>query len=1084
MDGMDLFDDFTPAPASTEFVGIPLEEVDGVTRERLLPSFCQGCTLADDGTHKCFKAIGITAGQGSFTTATITRRNELANAIRQIQAEVEAMHICGAGMTSLNDTNLLESPTMNMTATTSWKLVAASGDLATLELEAGDSSPLEIYAPGTLRAEGMALPPAGKLYAGPNSWLAEHGGWPIVQLIVDTAATYTTGDQFQVRVRGNLGSIMTKFPTTNTDPIYATLEFYDVPEAWVEPEYVDAFRADMEPTVKTFAAVDYPGSQRFVLEANNAIVLPREGDGGRWFRAYEQDVDETWVDVTDQCTLELVHQNDTGVWSYESAVNFDHYQNPFSLAIKFEYYPYDAAGPVITGARHCGRLKWDYSASYGEAFGAMTCYCSAARLASGAGKFRPGCMQTDCSHWQMKTTWTPLRHALAQLTESHPWRIFVSNRGSIAQRLGAPSLVSLTGAIRPDELSANGNHALIDMTTGNGYWLQVEEAVDSLTRQYGLNTIRKDGASRDPLTWGGYGPGGNLWPKGSDYANETLDDVNDQQRCGRMMLMRSAQDFHVYDGSIMNAWAGYYQSFVASDVFAGRVPAGTGGNVRPECTIQRGYWNADHEECDVGEAVYFWRLDITSHLSSQKTKTTDPGGIREFSRPIYVDYTDTTGGARRLHLRPFPVTCSTFVSPGQERETTWLDGGTLVPVHESLRIMNWACAESVLGPQRHRIWPGMCVRFPEGEGYPAAIEGRRFWIKATEPYAGERATWIDFNQVVERVVGAGRVFMPFAANTESLVAVRCYRIPDAVTLTSLGGERPYPADETAPAGIAYDQFWFEEDYLEGVRGAWVYLSQANANASSLSRTISIEVQTDTTTYGLVEVDIKTDPVWGFDAVFPITITTAPNEAAAILTVTVIDRNGNSWALTPTTQPVLWSDFPLFGYVASISGTQITLTTHSQWAGDTIKIEYEPVTDAIPDEEQWYADNISFHDGLPSGHDEYGNMMPVLTLVDENGALAGLSLGDLQYKPIQITIDGAALPSGVEVRMNTYNSGAADTLLTGSQYEWWGAQGQLWGKVPLPAGGCVWVRASRASRNCWRLADEVNAFKWALEGLMS
>lgn len=1046
---------FTGVPANPEFNNLPIGTIPGATLERQVLDACQGCALASS-LHKCFKRILVAqGGEKAAVDESIRLYNELADAVADEQAQVNWMHIIGCGIN--NDyTNLYESPSANMSIVAMYDLVAAGAGTATLRLAAGDISPRAIYSALQLGPYGMSMMPIGIMTIGAPSLICFHGGFRICGLGL-TQASYSTGDTFTVRIDGNASAATTKFPSSSTDQIRVVLRFYDVPERWIDPEpFVPLFYKDESELI---VSVDSLIENNQVALAAGLIVPPDAADE---YFSCEGNYGGTWEDVTGVVRDGVVSARSG---SY-CVVNVG--ELGAATQLRFHYYAYDATGWKIAGIAHCANCRRDRTGSYGV----DGWYCACGIYASGYSTFTAKCYNTACDHFSIKQ-WDGdnLSRAVAQLLVSTPWMVYRGLNGMEAQRIGAPSWASLTGTFTTPPVGPS--HTTIYLNTDTGKWPQIDTSGMAIAEYFGLNVKRVENVLIGiPSTWGGPGPAA-LNTK-SDYLDQALDDDNDRHRVGRSMPMRSQDDIHAHTAAVVDNF-GYYQTFRDAWLYAPKLhgPVTAGPGFKFETVMLDEFFNATTNEED---AVYFWRLQILDHVTSDKTRPTDPG--QELYPKVNVDRSAIAGGDLVCDLRNRAVTASSqdpHTSYG-ERETTWLTGGGWVPPHENLRLINWLSWLSYWGPMRSLIWPGMC----------AVVRGRRYWIKKTSPMTGSTSSWIPYDYLVgSRIRGKGCCWwQPFLSNDEVLDNVLVYDALAQPRDKFPSATRPYAAPGAPLGALPLNSYWFEQYELNGQRGALIYFSQLNLENWE-TRQMDIWISTNQRVYhpgepvfgegeGVVRVDIKTHPTQGTDYVWPFVIS-LPNVPESITSVQVqtrqVDSSGQFVVHTltpgPFAQPTAWKPYD---YYATFNGSQVWLWVHSQWAYDQIIVKIKSEKPA--DEGQFYTDYIAFHPNKPADYQTYGNKRDQITLVNENGALDAVEFAGGEDDTIAITYDGKASPEKPTVYSSRFGA-AGHTQINAANIAWFGAEGVVYGKTRHVDGTCLAVNYKGAERICVRLDEELN-----------
>lgn len=1083
-----LPEDAEPDP---EFNNLPIKPVDGVKVERQRLTPCYGCTRSLHD-HKCFRRMMVTEGAAKAVDDAVAEQHALAEHVRQLQAQISMMQIVGHGISDDYDTNLYESPSANMSVVAVYEVASAGGSTVTLRLHEGATSPLAFYSPSQFGPYGMSIPAQGVLTFSAASLITHHAGFRFYKLDLAGRTHLGVGDTFTVHVDGNVGSAMTVFPSTlegNDRKIFAFLRFYDIVEPWYKPRNFYPFKVSEAWSEQVGDLAAIRSAEGAFQLASSQISTP--GPANEFFQALISKDDQHWEDVTNVAKGYLEINNASSWLRLNLSAEADAltWIEDGYTRIKARFRTYDEAGWKVSGSRQCARCEEDFTGSYGRF------YCAAGpEAASGFGSFTDHCCQTGCSAYLADdpASYANLSLAISQLMVSFPWRVMKDLFGMRAFRWGTPSLASLTDNL--PGVPVGPGHATIWNDNDCGAWPAIITSGSAVYHLYGLNCLHVGGGLiGDDSTWGPAGPG--AMNTTSDYLDETLTDDNDPHRVGRSMVMRSQSDVHCHWGYLVGNF-GYYQTFRDAVLYApnlvGPLTEGLGYK------YETGMWDENFEPCDESSAVYYWRLSITEHASGCKTLTTDPGAVLYPS--IIAEHSEIIDGMLAVDLRNRKVRASSITSPGSEYETEWLSGGTNVPIHENLRLINWLCDESLMGPRRNLVWPGMC----------AVVRGRRYWIAKAEPFGGTESSWIPYdfaNAGKIHPLGACCVWLPFANQTGAEWATSV-QIADILynTGTWSGGEgKPMPAAGAVDSPLAAYEYCWENVTVGGVRGVAVYLSNKNTQENNFFRVARVYIRTNGSTvvgdvvewvdgqpdYGYnpsFEVDLKTHSVWGSDHVLPITISAlgTPTSVDAV-TVTTRELGSDGEPIVRTLHEVPYGDwhdlhdFHIFGYHAEIVGTQIRLIVHPYWARETVSVSFS--VEAGADEGQFYHDHVSMHPGLPAdygaevnGKGPFGNRRDRISLVNEQEQLTGLAL---EGEAIQVSYDGKGSPDQPTVKRSRKGA-ASDTLIPASDLAWFGADGTLFGKTRLPSGTCLIVAYKAADRNCFRGHQEINNVATVIE----
>jgi hypothetical protein len=121
---------------------------------------------------------------------------------------------------------------------------------------------------------------------------------------------------------------------------------------------------------------------------------------------------------------------------------------------------------------------------------------------------------------------------------------------------------------------------------------------------------------------------------------------------------------------------------------------------------------------------------------------------------------------------------------------------------------------------------------------------------------------------------------------------------------------------------------------------------------------------------------------------------------------------------------------------------------------------------------WYEANVMYLKGGPYGHQDWVARRDRLTIVDPHGLIAAWS-GDLIGANLTVLNGGIMLDDNVTVVVT--GPAVSDTVLTaGTDYDLFGAAGEIWLKTAVPAGACLKVTGTACDHSGEVLAAELNA----------
>lgn len=1033
------------------------------------PTACAACpkratSAGGDGTHPCFSGLSLPVVNALNWHSDLSDiQNGLNSNIRAIQMMISAMQFMAHGLYGISDQNYA-----NTTARAYYKLNSASGYSVTLQRMEGDADPNALsYSTQRDNPEWPApeeprlltetwnhrLPANGRLRIVGPSLLAGHAGWLMIGNSIP--ATVDVGDTFTVTLATPIGAgALTRYPVDDDSQISAVLEYYvgGFREDWTNPR-------DIEPLycVPTEKIVSLPATQDILLAATRMKPPASAADMQVIARVAS---DASTADLSSACwSLGRVEHTGGGYASYLDLTGLDLAQYD---QLTITYWGESAADAAIPcGQRRCKHDVMDWSGSHGDVHGGAAAYCGRASTASGAADYKPECLQYHvCDAFEIDTPTSPLSHAL-QATHGLPWKLRQMMAGVPRfelSRNAAPSLSSLANL--NTDLPA-GYHEQIIWSTHRGGWGAVIDDPEGLpTEGQGLELLWHDGDT--------YGPGGNhIAGRLADLGGATADRLTLSQ------ITEASAEIDPHNGFVTGQLGKYQRcgdldyDLVVPDITAEAEQEFLGG------TIYLGYWDEDFAPCEVGDAVYFWRVKLRNDFDpyARNTRWRAWGGEKLIASIISASY---SAGEYQFELQNAIISASSMSSASEERETSWRSAGTIAPLPDPYRVNNYRCASR--GPQRHLAHVGDVARL-SGDGMPERL-ARRMWITAVDPVGGSKQSWLADDNA-RRVTSELATFaLGYGSIDETIESITIKRASDAVTLTGYEGS-PFPTSLDKDVFV-YEEIEDEEAETKALHIKFSHLNYTNYSADYIMHVV---VGTSGWTYDF-SLNLLTDYIWG---VLTLRKTYTFERDIVSLSIPGMTRLGaspgprSSWPATGYTVEETTSKSWVIGFPQQLAGERVVLNFTLAGTFDGTEAEYYDAYIGT-----LHGASIPALEIEGETYEDYGRRGAVLTVRDENGLLHDWATSDSDFEGLTLAVrsDGAAHWDNLSVATATANSAAADTaLVAGTDYVWFGAEGELWGKAALSAGQCLYLNLKLANRKSMATQLGFDSIRETLESLL-
>ncbi|MEK6684317.1 MAG: hypothetical protein AABY46_06635 [Nitrospirota bacterium] len=1122
--------DISGAAASAEFPGHYLPTLSTEVFVRRLPAQCVGCARNVD--HKVFAAIGISPVDASkvWMQAYLDHVNSIRENIRRLQGLIRICYLTAQGML---DQTTLTIGYFPPTTTYSYKVISITGNVVTLQYQAGDLNPRHITWGELTENQGWydgsspnrytntqhsgSIPPSGMLKFSAASLAKFHGGFIIRSI---QAMSVVVGGNFTVTLDTPVGAnALAKLPGQEAETITAGIICYvRAPEAWTVPR-------DFYPlwAIKKTKLITVPTPPGIVtIEATARIRVP--GPGGTFFKSWLWN-GTAWIanSLFDKVFIDHI----TG--GYISKIDLSILSA--GQVVKLEYWIEDNASPaaVAIGSDRCKWSTRDHTGSWGVNDGAGRFFHCAKRGALKADvegglsarqrfidEYKPACYfaspggVNNCPYWSEPVAGAdiaddPLAPVLSQLTNGMPWRLRQYMEGFNLfelKRNGPPGLAALSNILLTLD---NGYHPLILWDFQTGLWPRLLSWVESgFSIAHGVtgyewllkNITGGFGDLAASSTWPPYGPAGDNYAKTTDYSAAVATDANDPHRILRAQDGSASVDFHRYKGDIRGTH-GRYQRFRLHHFFAPKVTAGSGAQSFTSDgggSFRWGFWDANFNEQASEHAggistVYYAKIILTPFNKYS-------GAIAS----VTVKSAAIAAGVLTLKLKHRTIEASSFLEAQTEKSTQWNQGGTNVALPEWARINNYQSALATTGPGRKSgglyVIAGNAFKFDNGAIIASKIKNRRFIISAAQAcVAGTTDPWKPGTQLrTGNFTGKGYVWIQYNATTEAMQSLVIKRNSGAVTLTRLD-----PPGYGKPYNIPKDSYYAMEGLnAAGFKGAWIMFSPKNGTGITTDTVMDITLTTSIGTVYQSTVNIETHATYGFNNTQTFTLTvTSPDVIVSVSSIKVISSvqidpatgNYKEYGLTAyASEPASWAAWdPLKYFIVGAVGPQSIVIKYSpNWAFDGIELRVNLTASAATDEE-YYTANVSgpHATSLPTNHHGWANRCDEIKVADENGAiqeyLTANGAGAFDGLSFSVYSDPVADPTGNQLFGS--NQVSDWSISTANHAAWW-ADGEIYVKNgQLVVGNSVFGYVNYYDRSCWPQAAELNALRTILERIL-
>lgn len=995
-----------------------------------------------------------------------TETNIIRSNARKAQQCADTMHKIAHGIWGLDAQDRI-----NNTNRFGWEITAASGTTVTLRRRSGDPDPNAIsmsiltvngdWVPGstnryTTTNSTVKLPAHGILTVRSPSKLSDHAGWIVDR--ISCPSTVGTNDTFTVYLKTPIGSAATQtYDSADTSDIVAYIEFYV--SGW-GPDWVnvqDESHLFCEPTSKDIAL---PATQNFTLESAARIKVPA-GDNF-WFRCYARWTGSTiYNDLTATAIgqVKVQHQPANSYISKcdLSAVDLSAYDN-----IRFIYWKESTnAAAQPCGHSRCQHMNRDFSNSVydstivdsGQSWNCTNpTGCDATPRIECYDNTASGFAVGTISNTVDQETWKQIhneffyydRQAAAGLVDSE------------VIRAGCPSLAMLAGL---DTNLPGGYHALTSAINPGGV-----QPVDTS----GDLIVVNGGYEQE---WGNadtYGPAGNNITRTEDIGTGTAGFLT------KSMATGATPDFDPYNFAVMGNHGRFQIVKYLFKLAFPRVDTGAATQEKNGIILTIGYWDGDRNEVeDPNDATYFWKVQLPQNQSMYDRKSrSDTWGGDILSSTVSV-VTDNMDGTFIIEPRNQTITAGSINPdvPTTEIVSVWASGGTNVATdHHSQRVNNYLNT-----PYRYRgalraytAWPGCCIKLTD-DTFPDNIRNKKFWITAASAHTGSTQSWIPGSLVSWDVRQSYFPYVLFGNPLERVKTISVQRASATITLS--GGEGfPFPLE------LDKDTYgYFETNTEAGERVLIFKFSPENMTTDTADKIFGITVTTELyggdgstyDTYSYEPVDITSDTVEprgvNADGICNHTITVA---APTIVSMDVIatrpDPASSGYITTTLTQVGITSSYSELGpnewtYIELASNSWAVLVSACH-VGSSLQFRVTTSASFVGGESDFYNGAVLPHaTSLPTmqlgsaDYDVYGCKGDQLTVVDEGGILDSIK-ATLVGKEITMTCDGVAHYSVEDYLpvVKILNGETATDLTESTDYDFFGASGEIWGKIEIEA----------------------------------